>query len=172
VSIISSPFLDGKTPSFLHSIWSAQIGGHSAVDTDHDFLFPPQSRHQLPYYSSVIPRNIANLHPSNLTQAASAYTTSKTLDPTSQTPLTSLAIISQLQGNTRHAIKLYHQALSLNPQDPMTTVLLEMALREQVETLGPESIEYLPEGLKGDIDAFNRGGVQVSLILKIMGGVC
>jgi len=37
----------------------------------------------------------------------------------------------------------------------MTTVLLEMALKEQVERLGPESIESLPEGLRGrEIDPF------------------
>jgi tetratricopeptide (TPR) repeat protein len=115
-------------------------------------------------FVSVFGSFCANHQFSNLTQAQEAYTISKNLDSTSQTPLTSLAMISQLRGDTRQAIRLYHQALSLNPQDPMTTVLLEMTLKEQVERLGPESIESLPEGLRGrEIDPF--GVVKVGYLL-------
>jgi anaphase-promoting complex subunit 6 len=64
-------------------------------------------------------------------------------------------MIAQLRGDTRLAIKLYHTALSLSPQDPMATVLLEMALKEQVEELGPETIPSLPGALASrDLNPF------------------
>jgi len=64
-------------------------------------------------------------------------------------------MLSHIQGNIRHAIRLYHHALALGPQDPMATVLLEMALKEQIERLDPRTLPGLPEPLTElDLDPF------------------
>ena len=64
-------------------------------------------------------------------------------------------MLAHMRGDVRRAIRLYHQALSLGPQDPMATVLLEMALREQIETLGPRTLPGLPGPLSEiDLDPF------------------
>jgi len=92
---------------------------------------------------------------SRLEEAHLAYTTSLSLDPTSATATSSLAMLSHIQGNIRHAIRLYHHALALGPQDPMATVLLEMALKEQIERLDPRTLPGLPEPLTElDLDPF------------------
>jgi anaphase-promoting complex subunit 6 len=68
-------------------------------------------------------------------------------------------VVYQLESNVRKAIEMYHQALALSPQDPMLTVLLEMALREQVETLGPKTLPGLPVVLaQGDFPLHAGGG--------------
>jgi hypothetical protein len=64
-------------------------------------------------------------------------------------------MLSHIQGNIRHAIRLYHHALALGPQDPMATVLLEMALKEQIERIDPRTLPGLPEPLTElDLDPF------------------
>jgi len=64
-------------------------------------------------------------------------------------------MLSHIQGDIRHAIRLYHHALALGPQDPMATVLLEMALKEQIERLDPRTLPGLPEPLTElDLDPF------------------
>lgn len=90
-----------------------------------------------------------------LHQADRAYARSLELDPTSATALTSLAMLQHMLGDVRRAIRLYHQALALGPQDPMATVLLEMALKEQVDTLDPRTLPGLPGPLSEvDLDPF------------------
>lgn len=90
-----------------------------------------------------------------LHRADKAYTRSLELDPTSATALTSLAMLQHMLGDVRRAIRLYHQALALGPQDPMATVLLEMALREQIDTLDPRTLPGLPGPLSEiDLDPF------------------
>lgn len=77
------------------------------------------------------------------------------LDPTNPTAYSSLALLYHLRGNIRLSIQIYHQALSLSPQDPLSTVLLEMALKEQMETLDPTTLPGLPGQLGGrDMDPF------------------
>jgi len=64
-------------------------------------------------------------------------------------------MLVQLRGDVRTAIRLYHSALSLGPQDPMATVLLEMALKEQIETLDPTTLPGLPSTLGSrELDPF------------------
>jgi hypothetical protein len=88
-------------------------------------------------------------------EAHHAYTTCLSLDPTSATAASSLAMLSHIQGNIRLAIRLYHHALAIGPQDPMATVLLEMALKEQIERLDPRTLPGLPEPLTlSDLDPF------------------
>ena len=104
------------------------------------------------------------LIPRNLPRASQAYNTSLSLDPTSATALSSLAFVAHLQGQVRQSIRLYHQALALGPQDPMTTVLLEMALKEQIETLDPRSLPGLPGTLgERDLDPFKVPKVGATL---------
>lgn len=92
---------------------------------------------------------------SNLPSSEQAYHRSLTLDPTSSTALSSLALVAHLKGDIRQSIRIYHQALSLGPQDPMTTVLLEMALKEQIDSLDPRSLPGLPGTLgEKDLDPF------------------
>lgn len=81
------------------------------------------------------------------TLASAAYARSLALDPASPTALSALAMVHHLQGDIRTAIETYHRALSLGAQDPMATVLLEMALAEQAERLPPVSIPGLPPGI-------------------------
>ncbi|OWZ40936.1 anaphase-promoting complex subunit 6 [Cryptococcus neoformans c8] len=77
------------------------------------------------------------------------------LDPTNPTAYSSLALLYHLRGDIRLSIQIYHQALSLSPQDPLSTVLLEMALKEQMETLDPTTLPGLPGQLGGrDMDPF------------------
>ncbi|WVQ74870.1 hypothetical protein IAR50_004477 [Cryptococcus sp. DSM 104548] len=77
------------------------------------------------------------------------------LDPTNPVAYSSLALIFHLKGDIRGAIQIYHQALSLAPQDPLSTVLLEMALKEQMEALDPTTLPSLPGQLGGrDMDPF------------------
>ncbi|ODN92723.1 anaphase-promoting complex subunit 6 [Cryptococcus wingfieldii CBS 7118] len=77
------------------------------------------------------------------------------LDPTNPVAYSSLALIFHLKGDIRGAIQIYHQALSLSPQDPLSTVLLEMALKEQMEALNPTTLPGLPGQLGGrDMDPF------------------
>ena len=64
-------------------------------------------------------------------------------------------MIHHLQGDIRTAVETYHRALSLGAQDPMATVLLEMALSEQTERLPPNSIPGLPPSVADDeLDPF------------------
>lgn len=80
-------------------------------------------------------------------EAKAAYAAAIRLNPTDATAYASQAMICQLEGDVRMAIKLYHQALSILPQDPVATVLLEMALAEQVETLDPTTLPGLPAAI-------------------------
>lgn len=114
-------------------------------------LTPLSSDSQIGYRD----RNGKELTQSRMEEAHIAYTTSLSLDPTSATATSSLAMLSHIQGNVRHAIRLYHHALALGPQDPMATVLLEMALKEQIERLDPRTLPGLPEPLTElDLDPF------------------
>ena len=64
-------------------------------------------------------------------------------------------MLAQLRGDVRLAIRLYHSALSLGPQDPMATVLLEMALKDQIDTLDPTTLPGLPNTLGArELDPF------------------
>lgn len=48
------------------------------------------------------------------------------------------------------------QALSLSPQDPVATVLLEMALEDQIDALEPATLPGLPAALaSARMDPFN-----------------
>ncbi|KAK8854947.1 hypothetical protein IAR55_003686 [Kwoniella newhampshirensis] len=85
----------------------------------------------------------------NYDRAEHNYRQCMRLDPTNATAYASLGMIWQLRGDIREAIKVYHQALSLGSQDPMGTVLLEMGLREQMESLDPTTLPGLP-GQLGD----------------------
>ena len=65
-------------------------------------------------------------------------------------------MLAQLEGDVRTAIALYHRALALVPQEPVATVLLEMALKEQVECLDPTTLPGLPAAIaRSDLDPFN-----------------
>lgn len=89
-------------------------------------------------------------------EAKAAYATAIRLNPTDATAYASQGMISQLEGDVRAAIKLYHQALSILPQDPVATVLLEMALAEQVQTLDPTTLPGLPAAIVDrHLDPFN-----------------
>ncbi|WVR07363.1 hypothetical protein IAU60_004404 [Kwoniella sp. DSM 27419] len=88
-------------------------------------------------------------HMRNYDKAEHNYRLTIRLDPTNSIAYSSLGMIWQLRGEIREAIKIYHQALSLGPQDPMTTVLLEMGLKEQMEALDPTTLPGLP-GKLGD----------------------
>ncbi|WWC63108.1 uncharacterized protein I303_105708 [Kwoniella dejecticola CBS 10117] len=88
-------------------------------------------------------------HMRNYDRAEHNYRITIRLDPTNSTAYSSLGIIHQLRGEIRDAIKVYHQSLSLNSQDPISTVLLEMALKEQMECLDPTTLPGLP-GRLGD----------------------
>lgn len=101
---------------------------------------------------------------SNLFEANKAYSQAVLLDPTNATAHCSIAMIAQLRGDVRAAIRGYHTALSLGPQDPMATVLLEMALKEQVERLDPTTIPGLPALLsEQSLDPFSVPKVSVRL---------
>ncbi|WRT68218.1 uncharacterized protein IL334_005194 [Kwoniella shivajii] len=94
-------------------------------------------------------------HMRNYDKAEHNYRLTIRLDPTNSIAYSSLGMIWQLRGEIREAIKIYHQALSLNPQDPMSTVLLEMGLREQMESLDPTTLPGLPGRLgEKDLDPF------------------
>ncbi|WVF72592.1 hypothetical protein IAT40_007410 [Kwoniella sp. CBS 6097] len=94
-------------------------------------------------------------HMRNYDKAEHNYRLTIRLDPTNAVAYSSLGMIWQLRGEIREAIKIYHQALSLGPQDPMTTVLLEMGLREQMEGLDPTTLPGLPGKLgERDMDPF------------------
>jgi hypothetical protein len=68
-----------------------------------------------------------------------------------------------MRGDIRLAIRLYHHALALGPQDPMSTVLLEMALMEQVESFDPTTLPGLPPPLtEQDLDPFRVPKVRLS----------
>ncbi|ORX38717.1 hypothetical protein BD324DRAFT_622052 [Kockovaella imperatae] len=91
-----------------------------------------------------------------LDNAQAAYERCLALDPTNATAYSSLAMLCHLRGDIRTAIRHYHVALSLGPQDPMSTVLLEMALKEQMERLGPTTLPGLPASIGSkDLDPFN-----------------
>lgn len=83
----------------------------------------------------------------DLTKSETSYLHALRLDPTSHTALASLALLSHIRSDIRGAVRLYHAALALAPQDPIATVLLEMALKEQVETLPPRSLPGLPASI-------------------------
>ena len=101
---------------------------------------------------------------SDLDGAQRAYDRSVSLDPTNATAHASLAMLAQLRGDIRLAVRLYHIALSLGPQDPMRTVLLEMALKEQVETLDPTTLPGLPGAIgQRGLDPFAVPKVRPSL---------
>lgn len=88
-------------------------------------------------------------------EAKAAYLSAVKLDPTNGTAYASQGIISQLEGDVRTAIRQYHVALSISPQDPVATVLLEMALAEQVSTYAPTTIPGLPVAIaSADLDPF------------------
>ena len=88
-------------------------------------------------------------------KAQGSYQQCIKLEPTNATAIASLAMLFQLRGDVRSAIRLYHSALSLGPQDPMATVLLEMALKEQIETLDPTTLPGLPSTLGSrELDPF------------------
>ena len=97
--------------------------------------------------------------------AQASYERCLSLDPTNATAYASLAMICQLRGDVRTAIRHYHVALSLGPQDPMSTVLLEMALKEQMERLGPTTLPGLPASIGSkDLDPFNVAKVSVGIL--------
>jgi anaphase-promoting complex subunit 6 len=105
-------------------------------------------------------------HRRNYTLARQSYQTTLNLDPTSLTAHSSLALLSHLSGDIHTAIRLYHTALSLGPQDPMATVLLEMALKEQMEDMDPSTVMYLPPALADrDLDPFAVPKVSVGVLL-------
>jgi anaphase-promoting complex subunit 6 len=83
----------------------------------------------------------------DLTRSETSYLHALRLDPTSHTALASLALLSHIRTDIRGAVRLYHAALALAPQDPIATVLLEMALKEQVDTLPPRSLPGLPASI-------------------------
>lgn len=90
------------------------------------------------------------------TEARAAYAACIRLDPTNSTAYASQAMLSQLEGDVRTAIRLYHSALSLSPQDPVATILLEMALLEQVEAHDPTTLPGLPAAIaRTDLDPFS-----------------
>jgi len=102
---------------------------------------------------------------SDYADAKESYTQSLRLDPTSHTAHSSLGLIAIHEDEIRPAIRILHSALSLAPQDPMATVLLEMALREKVERLGPRTIPGLPAALSAtDFDPFNVPKVGASFL--------
>lgn len=104
---------------------------------------------------------------SNLEAAEHSYLRSLSLDPSNPTCHSSLAMIHQLKGDIRKSIRGYHNALSLNPQDPIATVLLEMSLKEQIERLDPTTITGLPAPLdQADLDPFNVPKVSHRLFLR------
>lgn len=89
-------------------------------------------------------------------EARAAYAGCIALDPTNATAYASQAMLAQLEGDVRTAIALYHRALALVPQEPVATVLLEMALKEQVECLDPTTLPGLPAAIaRSDLDPFN-----------------
>jgi len=88
-------------------------------------------------------------------EARAAYAQAIRLDPLNHTAYASQGMLSQLEGDIRTAIRLYHSALSLSPQDPIATVLLEMAMGEQVDALDPTSLPGLPAAIaRADLDPF------------------
>lgn len=89
-------------------------------------------------------------------EAKKHYATAIRLNPTDATAYASQGMISQFLGDVRGAIKLYHQALAILPQEPVATILLEMALTEQVRTLDPTTLPGLPAAIVDkDLDPFN-----------------
>ncbi|WVW85785.1 hypothetical protein I302_107823 [Kwoniella bestiolae CBS 10118] len=83
-------------------------------------------------------------HMRNYDKAEHNYRLTIRLDPTNSIAYSSLGMIWQLRGEIRESIKIYHQSLSLNSQDPISTVLLEMSLREQMDSLDPTTLPGLP----------------------------
>lgn len=99
--------------------------------------------------------DVGSADDSNYASAQNAYAHSLSLTPSSSIAMSSLALLAHLQGDVRTAIRMYHSALSLGPQDPMSTVLLEMALKEQMEELEPRTLPGLPEALgRKELDPF------------------
>ncbi|WWC93598.1 hypothetical protein V866_000433 [Kwoniella sp. B9012] len=95
-------------------------------------------------------------HMRNYDKAEHNYRLTIRLDPTNSIAYSSLGMIWQLRGEIRESIKIYHQSLSLNSQDPISTVLLEMSLKEQMDSLDPTSLPGLPGRLgERDLDPFN-----------------
>nr|XP_019011300.1 anaphase-promoting complex subunit 6 [Kwoniella pini CBS 10737]OCF50081.1 anaphase-promoting complex subunit 6 [Kwoniella pini CBS 10737] len=95
-------------------------------------------------------------HMRNYEKAEHNYRLTIRLDPTNSTAYSSLGMIYQLKGDIRESIKIYHQSLSLNSQDPISTVLLEMSLKEQMENLDPTTLPGLPGRLgERNMDPFN-----------------
>ncbi|BEI87724.1 uncharacterized protein CcaverHIS019_0104420 [Cutaneotrichosporon cavernicola] len=89
-------------------------------------------------------------------EAKKHYATAIRLNPTDATAYASQGMISQFLGDVRGAIKLYHQALAILPQEPVATILLEMALTEQVRSLDPTTLPGLPAAIVDkDLDPFN-----------------
>jgi anaphase-promoting complex subunit 6 len=89
-------------------------------------------------------------------EAKKHYASAIRLNPTDATAYASQGMISQFLGDVRGAIKLYHQALAILPQEPVATILLEMALTEQVRTLDPTTLPGLPAAIVDkDLDPFN-----------------
>ena len=107
------------------------------------------------HVNNTVNQPTSRLTRSDLDRAHTSYTASIDLDPSNPTAHSAMAMIAQLRGDVRGAIRGYHTALSLGPQDPMATVLLEMALKEQIERLDPTTIPGLPGALgRRDLDPF------------------
>jgi anaphase-promoting complex subunit 6 len=88
-------------------------------------------------------------------EARAAYAQAIHLDPLNHTAVAAQAMLSHLEGDIRSAIRLYHNALSLAPQDPVPNVLLEMALNEQCDALDPTTLPGLPPAIaRADLDPF------------------
>lgn len=96
---------------------------------------------------------------SDLDRAEQTYLHTLRLDPTSHTALASLAMISHQRSDVRGAVRLYHSALALSPQDPIVTVLLEMALKDAAR-LSVITIPGLPPALTLDGKEFDPFGVS------------
>ena len=84
---------------------------------------------------------------SDLDRAEISYLHAVRLDPTNHTALASIAMISHLRTDVRGAVRLYHAALALSPQDAIITVLLEMALKD-AGTMDVTTLPGLPAELR------------------------
>lgn len=83
------------------------------------------------------------------TAAKTHYESAIRLDTLNVSAYTSLGMIAHLEGVIHSAIERYHQALAISPQDAIATVLLELALPDQLE-LGAMRIPGIPKLLRND----------------------
>ena len=65
-------------------------------------------------------------------EAVSCFTHCITLCPEKFSAYSALAFTKQLMGDLDEAISLYHQALSMKPDDPLSTDMLSNALQDQI----------------------------------------